>query len=320
MSTVADNDSVAESRWQIWSTDAHLVVTDPMSLEAAESMVRSELDAVDRACSRFRPDSDVMNLAGSHIRPAPVGAVLADFVHASLQAAEFTDGAVDPTLGSAMIELGYDRDFSLLEPPSEGSSTPVSFVRRADWTMVTLHDGVLTVPEGVVLDLGATAKALAADRCAALVASELGCGVLVSLGGDISTSGPQPSTGWHIRVSDGDNQPSTTITIGSGVGVATSSTLRRRWSKGGKTAHHILDPQLLVPADPYWCTVTVVAQSCFLANTASTAAIVKGPSAVRWLTDNGLPARMIAADGDTTLTPGWPHNSAHIGHPITEEH
>ena len=87
MSTVADNDSVAESRWQIWSTDAHLVVTDPMSLEAAESMVRSELDAVDRACSRFRPDSDVMNLAGSHIRPAPVGAVLADFVHASLQAA-----------------------------------------------------------------------------------------------------------------------------------------------------------------------------------------------------------------------------------------
>lgn len=102
--------------------------------------------------------------------------------------------------------------------------------------------------------------------------------------------------------------------------VATSSTLRRRWSKGGKTAHHILDPQLLVPADPYWCTVTVVAQSCFLANTASTAAIVKGPSAVRWLTDNGLPARMIDADGDTTLTPGWPHNSAHIGHPITEEH
>lgn len=184
---------------------------------------------------------------------------------------------------------------------------------------MTLHDGMLTVPEGVVLDLGATAKALAADRCAALVASELGCGVLVSIGGDISTSGPPPSTGWQIRVADGDNQPSTNVTIGSGVGVATSSTQRRRWSKGGKTAHHILDPQLLVPVEPIWRTVTVAAQSCFLANTASTAAVVKGSAAVRWLRDIGLPARMIDADGDTTVTPGWLEKSSHSGHPNTEE-
>ncbi len=319
MTVIAENDSRSESRWQMWSTDVHLVVTDPMSIEAAESIVRTELDAVDHACSRFRPDSEIMNLTGSHVRPAPVSAVLADLVLASLHAADITDGAVDPTLGSAMIDLGYDRDFSLLEPPTGGYSATVSVVRRADWTMVTLHDGMLTVPEGVVLDLGATAKALAADRCAALVASELGCGVLVSIGGDISTSGPSPSTGWQIRVADGDNQPSTTITIGSGVGVATSSTLRRRWSKGGKTAHHILDPQLLVPVEPHWRTVTVVAQSCFLANTASTAAVVKGSAAVRWLRDIGLPARMIDAGGDTTLTPGWPENSSHSGLPNTEE-
>nr|WP_254900771.1 FAD:protein FMN transferase [Rhodococcus sp. 1168] len=54
---------------------------------------------------------------------------------------------------------------------------------------------MLNLPVGVILDLGATAKALAADRCAELVASTLGCGVLISLGGDISTSGPAPEGG-----------------------------------------------------------------------------------------------------------------------------
>ena len=32
--------------------------------------------------------------------------------------------------------------------------------------MVTLEDRVVTVPPGILLDLGATAKAIAADRCA----------------------------------------------------------------------------------------------------------------------------------------------------------
>lgn len=124
MTVVAEKNSIAESRWQMWSTDVHLVVTDPRSLEAAESLVRSELDAVDHACSRFRPDSEIMNLTGSHVRPAPVSAVLADLVLASLHAADITDGAVDPTLGSAMIDLGYDRDFSLLEPPTGVTPQP----------------------------------------------------------------------------------------------------------------------------------------------------------------------------------------------------
>ena len=62
---------------------------------------------------------------------------------------------------------------------------------------------LLTVPEGVLLDLGATAKAVAADLAADVVASRTGSGVLVELGGDIATRGAHPAGGWQILVDDG---------------------------------------------------------------------------------------------------------------------
>ena len=49
---------------------------------------------------------------------------------------------------------------------------------------------------------GATAKALAADRIAARAADAAGCGVLVSLGGDVAIAGEPPGEGWQVGVAD----------------------------------------------------------------------------------------------------------------------
>jgi thiamine biosynthesis lipoprotein len=302
----------AESTWRLWSTSAHLLVTDAGAHSDAERLVKSELASIESACSRFRSDSEVSALTTAHGRPTEVTPLLAYFVGAALQAAALTGGAVDPTVGSALIACGYDRDFADLRTDTGGVSSTVSeiaVVRRADWTMVSLDDCMLTVPDGVVLDLGATAKAVAADRCAALVSATFGCGVLISLGGDIATSGQTPDGGWHIRVCDGDDEPSTTITVDSGVGIATSSTLRRRWVNSGQHLHHILDPKTGWPVEPYWRTVTVAAETSLLANTASTACIVKGRGALSWLEQVGLPARLVRSDGVVTRVGNWPAES-----------
>jgi thiamine biosynthesis lipoprotein len=165
------------------------------------------------------------------------------------------------------------------------------------------------VPSGVRLDLGATAKALAADRAAERAAEEAGCGVLVSLGGDVATAGNAPDGGWSVRIADwhaaepsGDDE----IVRIDGGGLATSSTTVRRWSRGSEQLHHLLDPATGRPADVVWRTVSVAAASCVDANIATTAAIIRGERSPAWLASLGLPARLVALDGTVVRVGGWP--------------
>ena len=165
---------------------------------------------------------------------------------------------------------------------------------------------------GAQLDLGATAKARAADRAAEIIARQLGCGVLVSLGGDIAVAGPAPAGGWQVRVTDdhaaGPDAPGQTVAISSG-GLATSSTTVRAWARGGRRMHHIVDPATGEPARSCWRTVSVAAGSCTDANIACTAAIVRGASALAWLGDLALPARLVRENGSVQTTAGWPHGA-----------
>jgi thiamine biosynthesis lipoprotein ApbE len=99
--------------------------------------------------------------------------------------------------------------------------------------------------------------------------------------------------------------PSAVIAIRSG-GLATSSTAARRWRRGGDVLHHILDPRSGRPAAPVWRTVSVAAATCADANTASTAAIIRGAAALAWLAELGCPARLVAESGAVVTLGGWP--------------
>ncbi len=274
-----------------------IVVTDPAALTSARLEVDAELDAVDAAASRFRPDSEIVALAAACGRPTPVSATLANLLGAALTAAAQTEGDVDPTVGAALVELGYDG----------GVSPPVSSILvPAVWSMVTLEDGIATVPPGILLDLGATAKAVAADQCAERMHRVTGTGVLINLGGDIATAGSAPDDGWQVGVHDGDGEPDTSLTLPAGAALATSSTLRRRWRRGTETLHHILDPRTGRPADPVWRTVSVAAQSCYAANTVSTAAVVRGYRALDWIGSLGMQAWLVDRDRNVHTVGGWP--------------
>jgi thiamine biosynthesis lipoprotein len=294
---------VGEYEWNRWSTDMHLLVTEHTVLTRARQVVDSELDAIESAASRFRSDSEICALAGADGGRTPVSPVLADLIEAALNAARLTDGDVDPTVGSAMIALGYDRDFAEID-----AVTPrlASVTVPTDWTHVEFDGGSVRLPAGVLLDLGATAKAVAADRCAHLVHQQTGSGVLVNLGGDIATAGPTPDGGWRILVQDTEFDPASIVTIGTDAGLATSSTRRRRWWRSGHALHHIIDPRTGAPVDPVWRSVSVAAESCLTANTISTAAIIRGHRAPEWMRALGMPARLVDRDGAERFLCGWP--------------
>ena len=220
--------------------------------------------------------------------------------------AEDTAGDVDPTVGAALARLGYDRDYTLVAGTDSAEPIQVVFTPRTDWTTVSLDARTVTVPRGVRLDLGATAKAIAADRCARMVAERFGCGTLVSLGGDIATAGAAPAGGWQIEVRDGPHEPGCRISLPAGAALATSSTLRRQWKRGGHLVHHIVDPRTGIAAENIWRTVSVVANDCLKANAAATAAVVRGRDALGPLHQSGSPARLVDRDGRITTLGGWP--------------
>ena len=231
-----------------------------------------------------------------------------DYRDAAMRGAQLTGGIVDPTVGKALRVLGYDRDFALVG----GRSTDVTFKAEkvAGWQAVTVDRAscTVTVPAGVELDLGATAKAMCADRAAARAAADTGVGVLVSLGGDVAVAGLGPEGGWPIGISDDHAAPAEeaacTVSIASG-GLATSSTAVRRWNRDGIEVHHLLDPRRGLPAEEVWTTVSVAAGSCLDANIASSAAVILGIEAPAWLEAAGLPARLAGSRGVVTVC-GWP--------------
>ncbi len=300
----------AVRQWDVWGTSARIVVTDPRVADAAQTLVIDRLAAVDAACSRFRTDSELATvqdqLTVEPDVPVTVSLLLADLIAAALQAARRTDGDVDPTLADDLAALGYDRDYALIELRRPATITlRLSHRIRHHWADVRLAGHRLSMAPGVHLDLGASAKAFAADRAAEAVAERFSCGVLVSLGGDIATAGPGPAAGWQVLVQDGVHQPAARIRLDAGA-LATSSTVSRRWQNGTRAVHHILDPASGLPAEPVWRTVSVAAPTCAEANALSTAAIVRGWRAVEWLRSGGYPARLVGADGGIVRLGGWP--------------
>jgi thiamine biosynthesis lipoprotein ApbE len=302
--------------WTALGCAVRLVVCDPDDLDIAREMVAQELAAIDLACSRFRADSELSRVNEGFGQPTRISPLLADAVAAALAAAALTDGDVDPTVGVAMDAIGYDRDFARIE--IDGASISVVSRPVPGWQRIGLDRRAMTlsIPRGVRLDLGATAKALAADRAAARIGAAIsGRGALVALGGDIAITGAPPAGGWSVRIQDVTGPvgstpygPTQRVAVSSG-GLATSSTAARRWVRGGRLMHHILDPRSGVPVASPWRTVTVAASTCLEANVASTAAIVRGQPAIEWLTRRGLAARLVDLDGDVTALPGWPRHS-----------
>ena len=238
----------------------------------------------------------------------PVSPLLAAALAAALHAAESTGGLVDPTVGAAVSALGYDRDFASVAEshhalPAE-RAVPGQSAIEFDPTRRTAR-----VAPGTQLDLGATGKALAADRAAARAAAATGCGVLVSLGGDVAVAGRAPEGGWAIGIADDhraqDSDVHQTVAIDTAAsrprahrrvaGAAQVSTATTSWIRArGRSAEVV------------WRTVSVAAGSCVAANTASTAAIVDGRGAVARLIRVGLPARLVAAGGEVVTVGGWP--------------
>jgi thiamine biosynthesis lipoprotein len=294
-------------KFEIWGLSGSLTTEHEHQMDSATERLWYWLHALDAACNRFRVDSELSRLNESHGAPTAMSATLELALEAALRAADATDELVDPTVLPALLALGYDRDFDELahgDPVLEHVALPAMGTSAIH---LDLEEHTVVLDPPCRLDLGASAKALAADLIADDVADS--GGVVVEIGGDVAVRGEGPEGAWAIAISDtlllDSHEPR--VAFGHG-GIATSSTNSRTWRVGDRTVNHIIDPRTGHCARGLYTTATVSASDCVLANAFATAALLWNEDAGYHIAQAGWSARLVRRDGSLDYVGGWPED------------
>jgi thiamine biosynthesis lipoprotein len=270
-----------DTEWWIGCDTPHL-------LPGAERLVR-QLEA---RLSRFRRHSALSRLNRERVA---VDGVLAAVVRAALRFRTLTGGAFDPTLGAQLAAFGYDRTFAAVGRP--GASLPPIRQRPAVGGLRIAVRGNHVALEGSgALDLGGIAKGWTVDCVSEWLMARGGHNILVDGGGDLrGLGGP-----WDIGVGDD------LVVSVRGAGVATSSTLRRRWQTAdGSVRHHLIDPHTGAPANGPLDTATVVARDAVTADVLATAVVIDPEGVLPRLPALGARAAVRGRDGRWWTTADW---------------
>ena len=301
---------IAERTFRAMGSDGHIFVVADEPL--GEELVQLAIDRAEllEACwSRFRPASELnrLNSTAGH-GPLHVSDDLFLLVDRMKQAWELSGGLFDPTVLGSMTALRYDADFATVSSRSSASSLDdIAFSAAPGMAGVVLdaEAATITLPMGVAIDPGAIGKGLASDVIARELTTAGAHGVLVNLGGDlVFTGSTEDGSGWAIGVEDErlpvDDPdrlvrllefPTGPITAG----VATSTTLKRRWAQGRR--HHVIDPRTGAMSVSDLVQVTVVADTAWEAEvTATTALLMTADDAERWLRQRDTTAILMTID------------------------
>ena len=290
------------ARLDCWRTTLRLLVRADIDPAHLQRFLLDEAARLEESVSRFRDDSE---LSAVNRRPGQWVEVSWYFVSvltAAIEAAEATDGLVDPALGGHVDAAGY-RTWR-----ADGASTPEwPGIPHGLWQGIEIEPGSgaawVRIPPGAQLDLGAIAKAWLADRLAEQL-WRTGHPALADIGGDIRAIGADPQ--WVLDVDTGGVRTGSVPFAVPDAGLATSGTDRRQWrGAGGRRRHHIIDPRTGDSAVTPWRTASVLAATAQQANAASTAAVILGEQAPSWLASLGVDGLLVSDEGAVAVG-RWP--------------
>jgi thiamine biosynthesis lipoprotein len=292
--------------------DADSVVDHAVGLALAAAEARFRM--YEQELSRFIATSDLSLLnRAAGCGPMLVSPTLGEVTQHALAAAQATDGMFDPTLGTVLAHLGYDRPFPFPAIGNDGAIPVLLPVHHADaWRAIVVDPaaGTIALPAGVALDFGGIGKGWAVDRMVAILRHAHGVhGGLVNAGGDVRVWGTAPDAApdWTVGVEDPRDTDRDCAVLGvSDNAVTTSSTSYRRWRRGDRWVHHLLDPRTGQSAETDLAAVTVVGPSAMWAEIHAKVALLHG-AAGGWAyldAQPGYEGLLIAADGTTGMTMG----------------
>jgi thiamine biosynthesis lipoprotein len=269
-----------------------------VALRASEAAIR-EVEATEARLSTWRPTSELSRLQAGEGAWGPLSPATLEDLAAAVHWSRATAGRFDPCLGQ-LVEA-----WDLRGPGRIPSAEALAAARAASGCALLeldLEGGRGRLLRGARFDAGGYGKGAALDRALRAARASGAARVHLDLGGQHALAGEGT---WSIELAHPRDrqQPVLRLTLPAG-SVATSGNSERRWSAGGRTFGHLLEPASGAPleADALPHTATVVAPGALAADALSTAAFLDPTAAAPALAEAGAHLLLLRLEGDAVVT------------------
>ncbi|WP_141430399.1 FAD:protein FMN transferase [Bacillus sp. 03113] len=255
---------------------------------------------VEHICSRFNPQSELMQLVHKVGEAVPVSPILFEITQFAVQIAERTDGVFDPTVGKTLEDIGFNREYASRKKHS------TAIIKRSDVSHKDIYcdrtHHTITLKKPLVLDFGAIAKGAAID----LAARELEDieGFVIDAGGDLYVKGlNEKGEHWEIGIRHPLEKDKIIAKIkGTNVSICTSGSYERY--KENRANHHLIHAKT-GNAQNEIISCTAIAPYAMLADAFSTSAFLLGPvKGIAFLEEEGVEGILISPELTMHTTKG----------------
>jgi len=266
---------------------------------------------INQAMSTYISDSELslFNQTESGTK-AQVSKALYDILSIAQNISVDSGGAYDITVGPLINLWGFGPDKRITKAPSDAQIAAIR-PRVGYQYLALLDDNVIQKHANLYLDLSSIAKGYAVDQLAELIERAGYNAYLVEVGGELVTKGLKPDQQpWRIAIeSPTQGRNIQRIVRVDDVAVATSGDYRNYFEEKGVRYSHIIDTATGRPITHNLASVTVLADSCALADALATAFLAMGvEKAYKYASDNGIEAFFISKSSDgfkEKMTPGF---------------
>ena len=265
----------------------------------------AECGRYEQLLSRTGEGSDVWRINHAGGQPVEVSNETLEILDVARQVSECSGGMFDVTIAPVSTMWDFTSGAAVV-PEADAIAEAATLV---DYTKVKTDDGLVALPEGMMIDLGGIAKGYIADAVKGYLAERGVESAVLSFGGNIVAIGLKPDgSPWKVGIQDIDKPTGEymLVSLNYGGSTVTSGIYERGFESGGVYYHHILDPNSGWPVQNELASVTIFSDSSMWGDALATAAFSLGTEAGTRLIEgiDGVEAVFIARDRSVSATSG----------------
>lgn len=305
LSGCASNREMLKAEDSLFAMNTYMTFTvyGENALDAIDTS-KEQIQSMELLWSVTEEESEVYRANHSEGKSVEVSQETAQLISFALEMAEKTDGALDPTIYPVLSTWGFTTDNKHVPTEAELHS----LLPAVDYKQIRLQDNLLTVPNGMELDLGAVGKGYAADLVANILREYGVESAILSLGGNIHTIGSRPDgSDWRIGIRAPWEEEYLGVLEISDAAVVTSGGYENYFEdESGNIYWHILDPATGYPANSGLQAATIISTEGRMCDALSTALFVMGAEQAElyWREYGGFDMLLVTDDNEILVTEG----------------
>ena len=234
-----------------------------------------ECGRYEQMLSRTIEGSDVWRINHADGEPVEVSEDTAAILRCAAEISRKSAGAFDITIAPASMMWDFTSGKAEL-PDAEALAAAAELV---DYSKVQVEGNTVTLPKGMMIDLGGIAKGYIADRIKEYMKERGIEHAILSFGGNIVAIGKKPDgTDWKVGIQDIDKPTGEYMLVAANKGgsTVTSGIYERGFEIDGVRYHHLLNPKTGWPEQNELASVTILSDSSMEGDALATAAFILG--------------------------------------------